>query len=553
MSSRKVQATPAQGDRAEIGGTSARPRRGLLRVFDVLVIVLFAGVLLAPTVDSFVRTDEARGPAPELRRAAGKPKLVATLPSLSAYPSAYESWFGDCLGLRDYALGAGNWLKYHLFGTVSAPLQLVGRDGWIYYQGDMSMQTFRGVFPFAPGELQAWATELETRRRALAEQGCAYVFVIAPNKETIYPEHLPAGIQRLGPTRLEQFYEYMRAHTSVEFLDLRPALLAAKSGDVGTMDALYSPHGTHWTGRGSMVVHDEITRWAAQHFPGTRPRTSADFEYLPVDWGADTFAIGLYLGGILKQPDRFPVLRGGWIHQLTEKRDAPPRWRRTVTQGENLLPHTLLFHDSFGPFVYDQLAASISTLDTSEGEYRPERVEAGRTKLVVEMFVERYLVNHAPRVGADERVGGKEGRFAALSTRLYRIAPEQPGLEAQGGLELSFPRTRERRTTRVTRTAARQGLETPAFEVPAGQTVMSRVVVHTEIPASLEIMWRAPATEPRFNRTRRVILGLSAGDNDIMAELPIPAGSTRAFLRPSEEGVTLDIDDFELRAGIEPH
>lgn len=535
------------GTPRESHGAKAPPRSRVRRGIDVVCVTLFCVVLLAPCVDEQVRDDEARGPAPELRNAARAPVLDGTLASLSSYPAGYESWYADRMGLRDVLLAGSNWTKYRVFRTSPSPMQIVGRDGWIFYTGDESVPVFRGVRPFTTGELATWAQELESRRRALAEVGCRYLFVISPNKETLYPERMPSSAVSLGPTRLDPFFAYLKEHTSVEVLDLRTALRAEKARDRAPMDAVYTPLGTHWTGRGSLAVYGALTRWVQEAFPGTRALGTDEFELLPIADASDSFALGMYLKGYLVTPDTIPIPRGGFRHRVTEERESPPRWRRMEREGDDLLPHTLLFHDSFGPFVYDQLAESFRVLDASEGEYRADRVESGRTKLVIEMFVERYLVTHAPRAVGSEPIGTLESRFDAAPRRIFELDVAGGGFESFGDMPL--PRTTDGGAPAVTlrRESAGQGLLTPAFDVPQGTSTMVRVVVDAAAPASLEVMWRLTASEPAFNRTRRTILGLREGTNTLHVEIALPPGETRLLLRPTEPGVPLVLRTFEVR------
>ena len=56
----------------------------------------------------------------------------------------------------------------------------------------------------------AWRTAIEGRRDWLAERGVRYVFGLAPNKPSIYPEMLPNHIRRRrGRTRMDRFKEYL--------------------------------------------------------------------------------------------------------------------------------------------------------------------------------------------------------------------------------------------------------------------------------------------------------------------------------------------------------
>src|SRR5471032_1208221 len=87
-----------------------------------------------------------------------------------------------------------------------------------------------GNRPFRDSELEAWRDLLQGRHDWLAQRGIRYLFVIPPDKHTIYPEHLPDWLVTAArpPQRLDQFIQYMKAHSDVPVLDLRQTLLDAK-------------------------------------------------------------------------------------------------------------------------------------------------------------------------------------------------------------------------------------------------------------------------------------------------------------------------------------
>jgi hypothetical protein len=111
----------------------------------------------------------------------------------------------------------------------------------------------------------------------LAARGVRFVFAVAPDKESIYPERLPPTWSPLGPTTLDRLLAELRRRTDVEIVDLRPALLAEKANDRPEVEDLaYFPRGTHWTPRGAFAASQEILRRIARDFPraGELPRTA---------------------------------------------------------------------------------------------------------------------------------------------------------------------------------------------------------------------------------------------------------------------------------------
>ena len=74
-----------------------------------------------------------------------------------------------------------------------------------------AVSSYRATRPFTPEQLEAYRQILEARRDWLAARGIPYLLVIPPNKDTIYPEFMPAAYNKLHPrSRLDQLLDYMR-------------------------------------------------------------------------------------------------------------------------------------------------------------------------------------------------------------------------------------------------------------------------------------------------------------------------------------------------------
>ena len=103
----------------------------------------------------------------------------------------------------------------------------------------------RGVYPLSQHELDGWRRALTARRDRLATQKIRDLFVFVPNKDQAYPEHLPPAFTSAGAARIDQVMAYMRQHSDVDLLDLRPSIWAEKKNDRAG-DYVYHRLGTHW-------------------------------------------------------------------------------------------------------------------------------------------------------------------------------------------------------------------------------------------------------------------------------------------------------------------
>lgn len=493
------------------------------KAFDVAVILLFLGGIAAPLVDQIVRSDEARGPSRENRQAAPKPAFRLDLETLTAYPERYETWYDDTFGLRDRLLRWNSLEKLSL-GVSPTPKVLLGRDDWMFTTESYSLEVWRGVHPFRPDELETWGKALEKNRARLAERGVEYLFVIGPNKESIYPERIPERLNRVGPTRLDQLAEHLRARTDVRFLDLRPALLAAKADD-RPGDELYLSYGTHWNGRGTRVCYEEILRAVRSiggSFAALEPMGPARLEPVHLPISGDSWARKMYV------EDLWPQIEWGWkiLPSPRARNVRPPEaqipGRKKATRiDEPGLPRAFLFHDSFGLDVERLLAEHFSHL-ASQWRYDFDTLEIDFSKpdVVIELFVERTLVERSPLLIESRQVDGCDEDLFRTAERLYHMDVERspPDMAGLGETRCANVTVDGESAVEIRTTATHDPVVLPTFPLPSDGTAEICIDVTCSSPTTLMIFYKLrPEDAYKYGRTFRVEIG--AGRNRIHRRL----------------------------------
>jgi hypothetical protein len=117
-----------------------------------------------------------------------------------------------------------------LIGDRVYPKVLVGDNGWLVYTAEGDLDLYEKNTLFTEEQLAQFQINLDALSTNYAERGITLVVVIAPSKNTIYPERVPAQIPQFGgESKLDQVVEYLSAHGETRILDLRPALLQAKT------------------------------------------------------------------------------------------------------------------------------------------------------------------------------------------------------------------------------------------------------------------------------------------------------------------------------------
>lgn len=224
----------------------------------------------------------------EKRRLADLPTFSLDAEHLQQYPAQFEAYYNDRFGFREKLIRDHNRLMSKYFGKSPVAQVLIGKEGWLFYTGDRIIEDLIGTDPLTPDELETWRINLEGRRRWLTEQGIQYLFVVVPNKHTIYPEYLPVHLVRQNSrSRLDQLVEYLHDHSDIRILDLRSALLRAKK-----KHQVYYRTDTHINYNGAYEAYIGIMDRIREMFPeknipfrsfretGVKPRRGGDLSHM---------------------------------------------------------------------------------------------------------------------------------------------------------------------------------------------------------------------------------------------------------------------------------
>ncbi|MDA0334295.1 MAG: hypothetical protein O2782_03935 [bacterium] len=229
-------------------------------------------LLLAPLVSNILGVQPnmrvyvpSKAMGAEKRKLADWPQPPGSLPELAALPQALGAAMDDRFGLRFRLIHLGSRMLYAV-GVSVTPQVLIGQDGWLFYASSTdgsAVDSYRGTNLYSDEQLDAWFTRVEGQRRVLADRGIAYILVVVPDKHSIYAEKMPAWLNRVVPrTRLDQLAERAAESPQLAFVDLRPALTAAKS-----IHQVFHQRDTHWNAFGAFAGYREIMLYVCAFHP----------------------------------------------------------------------------------------------------------------------------------------------------------------------------------------------------------------------------------------------------------------------------------------------
>ena len=334
---------------------------------------LFLLVCALPFIGMFVRptTETLGNSAP-----AGRPVLVRGDGSFDTdYAKKLGDYIEDRLFLRAEMITADAWLKETLFGVSSKESVITGTDGWLYYEATLDDYQHTGAL--SDRALFNAAHNLKLMQDYTELLGKKFLFAAAPNKNSLYPEHMPARYQTRENEKsdAERFAAFLEKE-GVHSLDL--FRLFAEQDEV-----LYYARDSHWNEKGAVLVYNamlDALGIAHEDYANVIPAETRDY--------IGDLAKMLYPAG--SEPEtRLHYLEPSWEY-LTDTVSPEENYIRTANvSGKAKL---LMYRDSFGNSLLPYLAEHFEEAVFSRvvPYTMTELVTTGADVLIVEK-VERHL------------------------------------------------------------------------------------------------------------------------------------------------------------------
>lgn len=361
-------------------------------MLGILFIITASLVLLAPMFSGIF--PYATRNLTEQRTLAERPDMHPIEVLTGYYQYKYEQYLNDTFGLRDVMVQAMTTMYLDFLGTSPIERVIVGRDQWLFLNDNNLLQDTLGVAQYTSEQLEQFREIFVRREQYAASVGIPYVYVVVPNKTTVYPDKLPFDISTAGiRTKTDQLIDVIRTYTTIPVIDLRPVLIAARTT---TEYPLYIPTDTHWQPIGAHIAY--------QHVLGELQRLYPDLfaTVTPLARTPDPkVASGGDVARMLNQRDAY---QDPFILMPRVQGEAEPTTRTDITAYKNpslsplfayeqpdaSLPRALIVRDSFGdaliPFISEPFSRTAFVWTPFVYDYI---VEAESPDIILQFMVER--------------------------------------------------------------------------------------------------------------------------------------------------------------------
>lgn len=368
---------------------------------NALLILVFVALLWLPLFDSLFHVDPA--PAPNEKRA------LAEFPKFSFKPAAWrdyfaglEKYYNDHFGFRKMLLRWEHKWKRSLFSESSVTEAMIGRDGWLYLARGGMVDNMLGNLSYSDAQLAAWKQVFQTRRDWCAARGIAYQLVIAPEKHSVYPEHLPTWIPAEPKSdQISQLVAYLKTNSTVPVLDLREPLRQAKTNML-----TFHRTDTHWNDYGAFIGYEALLMALAQQRPELKPLPLDAFEIRHSPQPGGDLAVMLAQEHSLVETDHITLTpkppRGiikakadSTLSVKTQKKENDP----AILVSENPAANgtVVMFRDSFTIALQPFLAQHFHRiLYVWQHDWNVPFIEAQQPDIVIDEIVERSFYRGDP-------------------------------------------------------------------------------------------------------------------------------------------------------------
>ena len=231
---------------------SLTKEQGIAVGFSVLLALPFAGQLLTPVFQG-----ETSVLVTERRAKAAYPALPNSTDALARYTEEIDAWMQDGFGFREAFVTLYRKLQNELDLNGLGGRVVIGEEGWLFLNGP-AIDRQRGLLSWDENRLSAWVTAARALNKLCEARGAAFAVLIAPDKLSIYPEHLPTqfGIDELTDAPERSQIPRLAGELTAQDVTVVNPLDGIRSAK-GSARQYYQTD-THWTAEGAFVAYGEL-------------------------------------------------------------------------------------------------------------------------------------------------------------------------------------------------------------------------------------------------------------------------------------------------------
>lgn len=231
------------------------------KVINYILIILFL-IFIGYYACLFLFTKDSVSTENEKRELSELPEI-----SPENYPNItkeFTAYLKDYIPYRQKVTQLYNDTMVNVFNISNEDAVIIGKDNWLFYNSNAKESNtneiidYNGSEIFTEEQMERIAREIRGADAFCKEHGAQMVFLIAPNKSSVYPQNMPSSYVKVNDvTRIDLLYDYLCENTDAIIIYPKQELMKL-SEDY----KVYFANDTHWNGLGgyfaSLLIAKEL-------------------------------------------------------------------------------------------------------------------------------------------------------------------------------------------------------------------------------------------------------------------------------------------------------
>ncbi len=215
---------------------------------STIFLIIFLVLLLIPSVGMLVFGPSESENGEELVM----PVLYSEEEGLNReYLSQLSDVFEQRFALRKQLVTAYSYISENVFGVSAQSGVIVGTDGWLFFNDTLA--DYQRTNVLTDRQLHNVVRHLELIDEYCADNGIEFVFVVASNKNTLYPEFMPYYLVPGEGLSNRELLDQALGGTSISYIDFGTYDTFADNDAV-----YYFRRDSHWNNMGAAIATDCI-------------------------------------------------------------------------------------------------------------------------------------------------------------------------------------------------------------------------------------------------------------------------------------------------------
>lgn len=214
-----------------------------MKKIKLICVILFLGICFAQSTVTIVN----QNPRITLNEQA------VTLPSLinenginNSFSKDFETYYSQKNPLRTTYISLNNFLKIEFLNSSSSDV-IAGKEGYLFYGKTMSDYMNQTL---SDRKIYNIARTVELVQNHVQNKGKKFVFTVAPNKNSIYPQFVRERYIKGNKSNLDVLTNFLK-EKSINYVDLKEQFLNDEQ-------ELYLKKDSHWNNLGALYGYNSI-------------------------------------------------------------------------------------------------------------------------------------------------------------------------------------------------------------------------------------------------------------------------------------------------------